>query len=202
MALEDGDAFWYWDGNVSRTKNIPQAEWFGTSAPQDYGGHGWEISNFVLYPSEVLEGKPHMRTGDGSYSWLNNNPGNITAGGGDLGAYPGKVNWHNFLIFPTWEAGYDAIRRLMRGSTYSGLSILDAFKRYAPASDGNDPVTYANKVASNLGCGVERIVGDLSDDEMVALQNAVTEMEGVVAGWTYARDDSSLPQAVYDAIWS
>jgi hypothetical protein len=31
------------------------------------------------------------------------------------------------------------------------LSILDAFKKYAPESDGNDPVAYANAVAAALG---------------------------------------------------
>jgi hypothetical protein len=202
MALEDGDALWYWNGKVSRTQNIPQGTWFGTSGPNDYGGHGWEISNFVVYPSEVVEGKPHMRGGSGSFAWLDNNPGNITAGGATYGAYPGKVNWHNFLIFPSWDDGLDAISQLMRGPTYSSLSILAAFQRYAPASDGNDPVRYANQVAAALGCDVSTIVGDLSDDDMVALQNAVSEMEGAVAGWSYTRDDSSLPQAVYDAIWS
>ncbi|MBM9618383.1 hypothetical protein ACFU9F_03980 [Streptomyces zhihengii] len=202
MALEDGDALWHWDGRVSRTQNIPQGEWFGTTGHLDYGGNGWAISNFVVYPGEVLEGKPHMVGGDGSFSWLNNNPGNITYGGGYFGAYPGKTNWHNFLIFPTWDAGFDAIRQLMRNGTYSSLSILDAFKRYAPASDGNDPVRYANEVAAALGCDVSTIVGDLSDSDMVALQNAIMEMEGAVGGWSYARDDAALPQAVYDAIWA
>lgn len=202
MALEDGDALWYWNGNISRTKNIPQAQWFGTSAPQDYGGNGWDISNFVVYPKEVVEGQPHMRGGSGSFSWLNNNPGNITAGGAWYGAYQGKVNWHNFMIFPSWDLGLDAIGQLMRGPTYSQLSILGAFQRYAPASDGNDPVRYANQVAAAVGTDVSTIVGELSDDDMVALQNAITDMEGAVAGWSYARDDSSLPQAVYDAIWS
>ncbi|MFE4823853.1 hypothetical protein ACFRFU_47370 [Streptomyces sp. NPDC056704] len=197
MALEDGDALWYWDGRISRTRNIPQGEWFGTSAPQDYGGHGWEISNFVAFPDEILEGKPHMRGGSGSYSWLDNNPGNIVASSATFGAYPGKVNWHNFMIFPTWEAGRDAIGQLMRTPSYAGRSILDAFNRYAPASDGNDPVRYANQVAAALGCDASTtIVGDLSDDDMVALENAVTDMEGVIAGWSYGRDDPSLPEAV------
>ena len=127
---------------------------------------------------------------------------NIVASSANYGAYPGKTNWHNFLIFPTWEAGYDAIRQLLRGGSYARLSILAAFQRYAPASDGNDPVRYANQVAQAIGHPVSAIVGDLGDDEMIALQNAVTEMEGVVAGWSYARDDSALPSAVYEAIWS
>jgi hypothetical protein len=200
MTFEDGDAFWHWDGRISRTNNIPQGEWFGTSAPSDYGGHGQEISNFVLYPDEVLEGKPQMRGGSGSYSWLNNNPGNITASSATYGAYAGKTNWHNFMIFPTWDTGFDAIRQLMRGPGYADLSILAAFNRYAPASDGNDPVRYANQVASALNCDTSAIVGELSDDDMVALQNAVMDMEGVIAGWSYTRDDSSLPSAVLDAI--
>lgn len=202
MALDNGDHLWYWNGKVSKATRIPQAEWFGTSAPNDYGGHGWEISNFVIYPDEIVEGQPHMIGGSGTFSWLDNNPGNIIAGGPTYGAYPGKTNWHNFLIFPTWDAGFDAIRQLLRGPGYASLSILKAFQRYAPASDGNDPVRYANQVARAIGGDVNTVVGELSDDDMVEVQNEVTDMEGAVAGWAYIRDDPSLPQAVRDAIWS
>jgi len=126
MALEPGDHAWYWNGLVSTDRNIPQASWFpGFHGPTDYLGHGKEIFHFVLYDSEIARGQPHMRTFPGSFSWLNNNPGNLTGvdGGPDYGQYPGKFNWHRFLVFPTWEAGFAAIALFLRGPNYVGLSI-------------------------------------------------------------------------------
>jgi hypothetical protein len=156
MTLELGDHVWYWNGNISLDKNIPRAQWFPGSNPydpNDYQGHGREIYNYVIHADEIARGRPHMRNHEGSFAWLNNNPGNITGvpGGPNFGQYPGKFNWHSFLIFPMWADGYNAIAMLRRTPTYVNLSILDAFKKYAPESDGNDPVAYANAVAAALG---------------------------------------------------
>jgi len=99
-----------------------------------------EKFNYVIHADEIARGRPHMRNHEGSFAWLNNNPGNITGvlGGPNFGQYPGKFNWHNFLIFPMWADGNNAIAMLLRTPTYVNLSILDAFKKYAPESDGND----------------------------------------------------------------
>jgi hypothetical protein len=66
---------------------------------------------------------------------------------------------------------------------------------YAPASDGNDPVGYAQKVADSLGLPASTTIAEL-DDQMVVAQNAITEMEGAVAGDTYAYDSPDLPEAL------
>lgn len=68
--------------------------------------------------------------------------GNITGppGGPDFGQYPRRFNWRNFLIFPSWSAGYYAIAALLKTPSYAALSVLDAFKKYAPASNGNDSI--------------------------------------------------------------
>ncbi len=203
MTLEPGDHVWYWDGLVSQELGIPQESWFpGFHGPTDYLGHGEEIFNFVIYDKEIARGQPHMRNHGGTYSWLNNNPGNITgrAGGPDFGQYPGKFNWHNFLIFPTWEAGFDAIRQLLLGPGYVALSITDAFKRYAPASDGNDPVRYALEVSAAAGVSESTIVGDLDSDQMVVMQNKITEIEGAIAGDILAYDSTDLPDEIATAL--
>jgi len=49
-----------------------------------------------------------------------------------------------------------------------------------PASDGNDPVTYANDVAGALGVPVSTIVGDLSDEQMTTMQDKIQQIEGAV----------------------
>lgn len=196
MALEPGDHVWYWNGNTSQNMNIPQADWFpGFQGPTDYLGHGEEIYNFVVYDDQIVRGQPHMRNHPGTYSWLDNNPGNITgsAGGPDYGQYAGKFNWHSFLIFPSWDIGFSAIAQLLRGPAYANRSILEAFQRYAPASDGNDPVAYANDVASALGLPTSTAISQLDGSQLVAMQNKITEIEGAVAGDPFDLDSPDLP---------
>jgi murein DD-endopeptidase MepM/ murein hydrolase activator NlpD len=205
MALEFGDHVWYWKGNISLDKDIPRAQWFPGSNPHDpndYQGHGQEIYNFVIHADEIARGRPHMRNHEGSFAWLNNNPGNITGrpGGPDFGQYPGKFNWHNFLIFPTWADGYNAIALLLRTPAYVNLSILDAFKKYAPESDGNNPVAYANAVAAALGVPVTTRVGDLDDGQMLVMQDKIQEIEGVIAGASLSWDSDEVPAEIADQL--
>jgi murein DD-endopeptidase MepM/ murein hydrolase activator NlpD len=205
MTLELGDHVWYWNSNISLDKDIPRADWFPGSNPgdaTDYQGHGTEIYNFVIHADEIARGRPQMLNYEGSFSWLDNNPGNITGrpGGPDFGQYPNKFNWHNFLIFPTWQAGYDAIAQLLRSSTYVDLSILDAFKKYAPESDGNNPVAYANAVANYLQVPVSTIVGDLDDTQMLAMQDKITEIEGPRAGASLSWDSDEIPPEIADLL--
>ncbi|MFG1953483.1 peptidoglycan DD-metalloendopeptidase family protein [Micromonospora sp. NPDC048830] len=198
MGLELGDHVWYWNHRISFDQNIPRAQWFPGSDPHDpndYQGHGKEICNFVVHADEIARGRPHMRNYEGSFAWLNNNPGNITGrpGGPNFGQYPGKFNWHNFLIFPTWAAGYQAIALLLRSDQYVNLSILDAFKKYAPASDGNNPVAYANAVAAALNIPVSTRVGNLTDRQMEVMQDKIQEVEGVIPGASLAWDSDEIP---------
>src|SRR5258706_3024475 len=70
-----------------------------------------------------------IRTG-GSRAWRNNNPGNIRPGkfsskNGGIGSADG------FEIFPTYQAGRQALAALLRGKTYSSLTLFSAIARYA-----------------------------------------------------------------------
>jgi murein DD-endopeptidase MepM/ murein hydrolase activator NlpD len=205
MTLELGDHVWYWNHKISFDKNIPRADWFpgsNPSNPTDYQGHGKEIYNFVVHADEIARGRPHMRNYEGSYAWLNNNPGNITGqpGGPDFGQYPGKFNWHNFLIFPTWGDGWYAIAKLLRSNLYKNLSILEAFKKYAPESDGNNPVAYANSVAAALGISVSTRVGDLDDSQMAVMQNKIQEVEGAIPGTSLTWNSDEIPAEISDLL--
>ena len=208
MTLELGDHVWYWNHNLSFETDIPRQEWFGDipgfnpNDPTDYRGHGKEIFNFVIHADEIARGRPQMRNFEGSFAWLNNNPGNITGrpNGPDFGQYPGKFNWHNFLIFPTWADGYDAIAKLLRTNLYATKSILDAFKTYAPASDGNDPVTYANAVAAALGVPNSTTVGDLDDEQMLVMQDKIQEIEGVIPGASLSWDSDEIPVEIAELL--
>ncbi|MFD9669821.1 peptidoglycan DD-metalloendopeptidase family protein [Rhodococcus sp. NPDC059968] len=208
MSFELGDHVWYWNGKISFETDIPRKEWFGhlpgfePDNPIDYRGYGKEIFNFVIHADEIARGRPQMTNFEGSFAWLNNNPGNITGhpNGTDFGQYPGKFNWHNFLIFPTWASGYDAIAKLLRTNLYATKSILDAFKIYAPASDGNDPVTYANAVGVALGVPVSTRVGDLDEEQMLVMQDKIQEIEGVIPGASLSWDSDEIPVVIAELL--
>ncbi len=198
--LVPGDHVWYFNGQLSGEQDIPRLTWFPDSAnATDFKGHGNEIFNFVIHANgEIRRGRPHMRNREGTHAWLNNNPGNLTGrpGGPDYGQYRGKFNWHNFLIFPSFNAGFAAIAALLRGEGYRDLSIQNAFRKYAPASDGNAPDTYAANVAQAAGVSVGTPVRELSDDQMRLMQNKIAEIEGSVAGVVLSADSPELPEKI------
>jgi hypothetical protein len=195
-----GDHVWYFNGQLSGEQDIPRLTWFpGSTNATDFKGHGDEIFNFVIHADgEIRRGRPHMRNREGTHAWLNNNPGNLTGrpGGPDYGQYQGKFNWHSFLIFPSFDAGFAAIAAFLRGAGYRDLSVQDAFRKYAPASDGNAPDTYAASVAQAAGVPVGTPVRGLNDDQMLLMQNKIAEIEGSVAGLVLSADSPELPEEI------
>jgi hypothetical protein len=209
LKFEPGDHVWYYahpDPNIPRITadlEVPRDLWFpGSTGPTDYQGHGMEIREFVIYENEVKEGWPHMRGKPGTPAWINNNPGNLSGNKADVGQYKGKVNWHYFLIFPTYQAGYDAIPKWLKAYGYYSRGILSAMEAYAPASDGNDPVRYANdivaalsgeKTADGAPITLSTTLDRLTDAQMRKFQDAIVAQEGTIKGITHSRDDENLP---------
>lgn len=176
--LEPGDHLWFWNGKVSFEKNIPQLAWFGTTAPNDYKDNGINIYYYVMYENEVRKGQPHMLNKDGTYAWLHNNPGNITGPQPNYGQYQDKYGWHNFMTFPTYQAGFDAIAKYLRGPIYRSLNLIQAFNKYAPKGDGgNDPDRYAKEVASAAGVSPFTLIHDLTPEQMRLAQEKIAYIE-------------------------
>ena len=209
MGLEPGDHLWYYetDDLTSTAASIPRQAWFPGSANEtDYQGHGKEIFHYVFHSDdEIRMGQPQMRSGDGSFAWLNNNPGNLTGhpGGPDYGQYWDKFSWHNFLIFPSFQTGYDAIASFLQnpGNGYLDLNLVQAFQRYAPSGDGgNDPVAYATDVATAAAVPTSTLIGELTPEQMVAVQDKITQIEGSREGTIYSGVDQ-LPAAVQTAYY-
>jgi len=48
-------------------------------------------------------------------------------------------------------------------------------------------------VAGSLGLPASTTIAELDDDQMIVMQNKITEIEGVVAGDTFAYDSPELP---------
>jgi hypothetical protein len=155
-------------------------------------------TEYVIYEAEVRVGQPRLGR-FGSYAWLDNNPGNIAfPGGGLFGSYPRKTNWHAFLIFPSYEAGFQAIQaNLFSGLYRSGnMSIVAAITQWAPEADNNDPAAYAHRVAQRIGVSEDTIVSQLTSDQLQGLMRGIQDVEGYNPGTILARDDPQLPAQV------
>lgn len=71
----------------------------------------------------------------GSWTWRNNNPGNIRK--------PSKENMPagviglagGFLIFSSYEMGFNALQNLLKKDFYQDLTIFDTVAKYAPTKE-------------------------------------------------------------------
>lgn len=127
------------------------------TAPQSYSG--------------MYAGKP------GNRSTRNNNPGNIIYG--DFAKKLGATGSDGtFAIFPSRDAGYNALKTLVTGNSYKDLSISEAMHKYAPGSDGNDPVGYAKFLSKTIGVPATTRIKDLNSSQVQALIQAIAKKEG------------------------
>lgn len=204
-----GDHVWYCPSPAPGTQrlvpaqDLPRLYWFPKSkGADDFNNQGKDIRYYVIYADKVYEGLPHMNGAPGTFAWLHNNPGNLTADNRDHGQIPGKLGWHNFMIFPSYEKGRAAILTWLKANGYYAKGILDAWKGYAPEKDGNHPLDYANglvralagtKTTDGSAVTLDTIVGSLTDDQMVKLQDAVEDFEKVRKGTERGRSDPDLP---------
>ena len=208
--LQPGDHAWSWKAETSAARNIPRSTWFHGSSrtdASDYQGHGKEIYNYVIHTDHVRRGQPQMRAGPGTFAWMNNNPGNLTAGGPPVGEYAGKTNstegLPSFLIFPTEEEGMKGIVRFLTAppNAYLNLSISATFLRYCPPS-GGDPVRYAQSVVEAFKGQItlNTKISELTADQLKRVAEAIRVVEGSIAGESLKRDDPTIPQAIRDQL--
>lgn len=126
-------------------------------------------NNSVIYT--YPDGTKYQHSG-GTRAWRNTNPGNIRSGYGAIGSAGG------FAIYASESDGMQAIKTLLRSSSYNNLTIMNAIKRYAPAADRNDPVRYANTISRTTGLDVNRTIRSLNDTELQSVANVIRQVEG------------------------
>lgn len=112
------------------------------------------MNNFLFFLAKAHQS--HEGWYVGSKSYRNNNPGNLR-----------DPKTGVFIYFPTYDAGLHAleadltakitgtagtIRNLCfgAGKTYDQLVMQDYVSIYAPWADGNDPVSYCDKLCNEL----------------------------------------------------
>lgn len=95
----------------------------------------------------------------------NNNPGNLKGSGwqGQVGSSSNGI-----AIFSSFADGWNALIKMLTNdaSGYSSIyspsdTLYTYYAKYAPASDNNDPVNYANFVANYLGVSPDAPISQL-----------------------------------------
>lgn len=128
----------------------------------------------------------------GTLAERNNNPGNLRFIGQE-GATPGQGG---FAAFPTLEAGLQALQNdltaKLTGKSRTGLNgnstIQELMNVYAPKGDGNDPTTYANNLARELGVSTNTKIGTLMP-RIGELTQAIAKFE---SGFTMQQQQPKL----------
>jgi hypothetical protein len=164
---------------TQRTGAQPQAQ---QQAP-DYDSTSASASGTTVTLRRLRYGSdPNMggtmttETRTGTHAFRDNNPGNI-----EYGAFAkanGAVGQDGrFAIFPTAEAGLQALQTLLMGSGYRNLSVDAAIARYAPPSE-NDTAAYQAGVRRAVGVTGETLISSLTADQLQRMIQAIARIEG------------------------
>lgn len=116
---------------------------------------------------------------DGTWTWRNNNPGNIVKGPkarklGSIGTGGG------FAVFPTFERGREALRSVLTTS-YPNTTLFRLVSHYAPKEE-NDVGSYRRMLKKFTGLSLQRIVKSLNADELDILMDGIQRIEGFRRG--------------------
>lgn len=128
-------------------------------------------------PSATSSG---ITLGTGTVAQRNNNPGNIKVSDyslnlfKDLGANASSTqatDGGSFLTFPTPEAGFQAMGRLLKSGTYADMRVGDALSKW---SNGG----YGANVAQAAGVDPNAFVRDLPANQLQSLTQTMAKQEG------------------------
>lgn len=109
---------------------------------------------------------------DGSRAWRNNNPGNIIKS--DFATANGAIGGDTkFAVFPDYETGLKALRRLLKTDTYQKLTIDAALRKYDPSCR-----RYKTMLRNITGLSTKMRLNQLNNEQFDAVVNAIEQIEG------------------------
>ena len=121
------------------------------------------------------------KKGKGSLNLRSNNPGNLVANNlasaqklGGIGI--NRNNGNNYIIFPTYEAGYNALWNWWVKFN-KNETIREAMKTFAPVYE-NDLDNYLRHLNGSIN--IDRKVHSLSSEELTQLLDIIIHFEGNV----------------------
>lgn len=107
----------------------------------------------------IYEGGPH------DLNHRNNNPGNTRFYPVGYAATYGvvKKDQNGFAIFKDWETGMRYLKNMirLRIEHFPNQTIEQFMERYAPSSDGNDPLAYAAFICKHIGLSPHQPISQL-----------------------------------------
>lgn len=169
------------DINVANL-NMPQQE-EATAEPTIIAARKSARGRAIVY--EFNNGKTMTRE-NGTRAWRNNNPGNLVYG--SFARENGAVGTDGkFAIFPTEEAGMQALRELLRSDKYSNLTLAAAINKYAPPKE-NDTRGYQRKLSKITGVPLTTKLSALNDVQLHEVAKTIRSIEGWKAGKEVLRD--------------
>jgi hypothetical protein len=124
---------------------------------------------------------------NGSTAWRNNNPGNITCGGGLM--FGAIACNGRFLVFPDEDTGMRAIVSLLKTPKYQNArprecpsvptgSLGAAICRWAPPSDNNNTGNYQRTMERKTGIPLNTPLSQLNDVQMQRVSQTIRAFEG------------------------
>ncbi|USX23705.1 LysM peptidoglycan-binding domain-containing protein [Oxalobacteraceae bacterium OTU3REALA1] len=135
----------------------------------------------------------HLLRSGGTAAWRFNNPGNLRPGRkgkvlyGAIGVGKTKTN-NSFLIFSSYEEGRKQKKALLRRkynarTIYTMLAGVDdghgnMIEGYAPASDSNNPTTYAEAISKHTGLPTNTVLSTMTDAQLESMMDAMEQKEG------------------------
>lgn len=170
---------WTPDGNITGgttgTTSVP------ISVPPISTGGRTAITAININVGEIAytapDGSKYTHLG-GSLTWRANNPGALRYSDFTrrMGAIGKTIN--NFAIFPNPEVGRRANVALLKTEKYRNKTLAEAIHTYAPSSDGNNPVSYAARLARAIGVPVNMYLRNMSDIQLERMAEGIRRIEG------------------------
>lgn len=142
-------------------------------------GGGTSTSGMTTTINLVGDDWVSTQTNTGTHPFRDNNPGDIVSGGftnrnGAVGS-DGR-----FGVFPSADAGHQALDNLLHGQTYINRTIGGAIAIYAPGFE-NNTASYQQFLTNALGVSANTPLSSLSPAQFQTLENAIARYEGTNA---------------------
>lgn len=172
---------WTPDGTI--TGGTPGVATVPTNIPPISGGGRTAISAVVSGPGEITytaaDGSKYTHVG-GSLTWRANNPGALIYKDRGFAIRMGAIGFTSkgVAIFPNAEIGRNACLTVLKRSEYQAKTLAQAMEKYAPSSDGNNPTSYAARLARAIGVTTNTYLRDMSDIQIQRMAEGIRRIEG------------------------
>lgn len=190
--------------NIRRKKAQSGATLFQhpTTNPFSFQLPDWRTAQYAPPPFTPTPLEAVAPNEQGTLAQRNNNPGNLRFNN-QKGATKGD---RGFAKFNSYEEGYQALLNDLKakqtGKSRTGLksssTLQDLINVYAPKADNNDPTSYANTVAKQLGITPGTPIGDLNTDQLAKAMAQVEDRAYAASRGNTPQQQVQTPTPVYE----